>query len=191
MEAAENKNPLIRRHLISTEVYQQMIEIGVLSESDRVELIHGEIIDMSPVNSQHVTAVNLINRFFTSNFNENTLVSIQNPIMLGDYSQPEPDIALLKLKSDFYQNQIPGADDILLVMEVANSSLAYDQTIKASLYATAGILYYWIINLNDRCLELYEQPKQQQYSVRRLYYPGETVPCPPLNAEIAVNELFV
>jgi Uma2 family endonuclease len=149
-------------HRFTVDDYEQMIEYGILTENDRVELIRGEIVTKKPIGDSHVACVNRLNRLFGRRVGESAIVSIQNPIRLPD-SEPEPDLALLRPRQDFYASGKPRPEDIFLVIEVADTTLDYDREDKRSLYAEAGIPEYWIVNLIDRCLEVYRQPLRDSH----------------------------
>jgi Uma2 family endonuclease len=147
----------IVRHRFSVDEYEQMIEHGILTDNDRVELIRGEIIDKMAIGDPHAACVKRLNRFLGITFASRVLVSVQDPIRLID-SEPEPDLALLIPRLDFYISGKPRPADILLVIEVSDSSLEYDRQVKLPMYAEAGISEFWIVNLEDDCLEVYRQP---------------------------------
>lgn len=139
---------------LSIDKYEQMIRAGILTENDRVELIRGELLEKRPVGEAHVEVVNRLNRLFAKLLDESVTVSVQNPLVLAD-SEPEPDIALYTRRGGGKAR--PG--DVQLVIEVADSSLEFDRTVKLPLYAEAGIREYWIVNLLDEQLEVYRQPQ--------------------------------
>jgi Uma2 family endonuclease len=139
---------------LSVHKYEQMVASGILGENDRVELIRGELLDKMPVGDAHVEVVNRLGRTFSKLLDESVTVSIQNPLVLAD-SEPEPDVAL-------YTRRMPGkarASDVHLVIEVSDSSLDFDRTVKLPLYAEAGIRDFWIVNLIDNQVEVYRQPQ--------------------------------
>ncbi|MDJ0600520.1 MAG: Uma2 family endonuclease [Crocosphaera sp.] len=143
--------------------YHRMAETGILTPEDRVELIRGEIIAMSPIGRKHAAAVNRLNYILSKKLGDKAIVSVQNSIRLDNYSEPQPDIVLLKPRSDFYESKIPESEDIYLVIEVADSTIKYDQEIKLPLYAENNINEVWIINLNNKSLEVYRQPQDKIY----------------------------
>jgi Uma2 family endonuclease len=145
------------RHRFSVDEYEQMIEYGILTENARVELIRGEIIAKMAIGDPHAACVKRLNRLFALTVGNRALVSVQDPIRLID-SEPEPDVALLLPRDDFYLSGKPRSDDILLLIEVSDSSLEYDRQVKLPLYAEAGIVEFWIVNLEDSCLEVYRRP---------------------------------
>ncbi|MGK7958660.1 MAG: Uma2 family endonuclease [Crocosphaera sp.] len=147
----------------SVNEYHKMAETGILTPEDRVELIRGEIITMSPIGRKHAAAVNRLNYILCKKFPDKAIVSVQNSIRLDNYSEPQPDIVLLKPRSDFYESKIPESDDIYLLIEVSDSTIKYDQEIKLPLYAESNINEVWIINLNNTTLEVYRQPQDKTY----------------------------
>src|SRR5580704_10507425 len=128
----------VERRVFTVEEYHRMAEAGILSEDDRVELTDGEIIKMSPSGSRHVACVNRLNAVLTSAIGRAAIVSVQNPFAVNDYSEPQPDIVILKPRNDFYAHSLPTAQDLLLIIEVADTSLSYDRNVKVPAYARAG-----------------------------------------------------
>ncbi len=151
-----------RRYFNVTEYYR-MAEAGVLTENDHVELIEGEIIEMSPIGSRHAACVRRLGSLLTRLLTQIVIVSIQNPIRLNEYSEPEPDIALLKPKDDFYAQAHPTPKDIFLLIEVADTSVEYDRSIKMPLYAEAGVAEAWLVNLPKGIIEVYTEPLNGSY----------------------------
>jgi Uma2 family endonuclease len=145
------------RHRFSVDVYEQMIDSGIFREDDPVELIRGEIIDKMPIGDGHAACVNRLTRLFVLSLGRSAIVSVQNPIRLAD-SEPEPDISLLIPRDDFYASGKPRPADILLLIEVADTSLDFDREVKLPLYAEAGIRELWIVNLEEDCLEVHRNP---------------------------------
>jgi len=143
--------------------YQQMGKTGIFHPESRVELIEGEIIVMPPNGLKHIATINRLNYFLHNAIKEKGIISIHNSIRLPDYSEPQPDIVILRPRDDFYADKFPEAEDVLLLIEVADSSLRYDQTNKLRLYAEYGILEYWIANLEREIVEIYRQPLNKAY----------------------------
>jgi len=135
----------VLRRRFSTEEYHRMVQAGILHEDDRVELIEGEIVEMAPIGSYHASRVILLNRLFSQRVGERAIVGVQSPIHLGEHSEPQPDIVLLRPRPDFYANSHPSPEDILLLIEVAVTSLDYDREVKVPLYARAGIGETWLV----------------------------------------------
>jgi len=146
------------RHLISVDAFHRMGETGILGPRDRVELIDGEIIDMSPIGVLHAAIVDVLARHFGRRAGESVFVRCQNPLRLDDISEPEPDIAILRPRADFYMTAHPGAADVLLVIEVADTSLAYDLGTKVPLYARHGIPEVWVIDAATRQTRVFRRP---------------------------------
>lgn len=165
----------VERHRFDVEEYYRMLEVGVLAEDDRVELIGGEIVDMAPVGRPHLSCVVALTHLLVEAANGRYFVSVQNPIRLGSSDEPQPDLALLKVRPDPGVECPPGPLDVLLVVEVSDKSLAYDREIKLPLYARAGIPEVWIVDLLGRRIEAHAGPTGRAYQVRRLAGPGEQV----------------
>ena len=162
-------------HKFSLETYNRMIEAGILTQQDKVELIHGEIVDMAPLGNKHLFLTNYyVDRLLETYRGEAWVIS-QSPVQLQPDSEPEPDLAVLKLPVDRYKKRKPRVEDVLLIVEVSDSTLVYDRGEKLSLYAEAGIPEVWISNVKDNALEAYREPKQATYGVRLTLLPGESV----------------
>jgi Uma2 family endonuclease len=147
--------PPISKYYFSAAEFERMGEAGVFTKDASLELIEGEIIETSPIGSRHAACVKFLSRFLNRTVGDIALVSIRNPIRLNDFSEPEPDLALLRLRDDFYRDAHPTPTDVLLIIEVADTTLAYDRQIKVPLYAKAGIEETWIINLTGEQVEIY------------------------------------
>jgi Uma2 family endonuclease len=154
-----------RRHRLSVADYYRMAEVGILAPDARVELIDGEIIDMAPIGSRHNATVDQLAEILKSAAGNTVIVRAQGSISLGAFSEPEPDIALLRRRADFYRAVQPGAADILLIVEVAGSSLAYDRDVKVPLYARHGIPEVWLIDLGNERLKRYLNPSRSGYAL--------------------------
>jgi len=165
----------LKQHRFSLERYEAMIERGILTEDDRVELIHGAIVDVSPIGDRHTACVKRLNRLFMQIPSPQVTVSIQDPVAIPPDSEPEPDAALLKPREDFYEHAKPRPQDVLLIVEVADSSLQFDRDVKMPLYAHAGIAEAWLIDVDARVVEVYTEPRDGRYSQLRTYRAGATV----------------
>jgi Uma2 family endonuclease len=174
----------------TVEKYDRMIEAGILTKSDRVELIRGEIVSKMPLGDQHVATVNRLTFALTSRFHGRALLQIQCPIRLSD-SEPEPDASVVEFRPDFYASGKATPANVLLLIEVAESSLEIDRDVKATLYAENGVREYWIVNLNDRQIKVFRQPQANgtylDRSIRRLgdqidllAFPGVMIPVDDL-----------
>ena len=159
---------LVKPHNFTVSEYERMGESGIFPPDARVELIEGEIIEMSPIGSRHAACVRLLSRVLNQQVGEDLIVSTQNPIRLSELSEPQADISLLKHRPDFYREAHPGPDDILLVIEVADTTLHYDRRTKMPRYARAGIPEALLFNLPDDRLEYFSLPEMGEYQVNRI-----------------------
>ena len=157
-------HPWVKRRPITVGDYDRMAEAGILTERDRVELIEGELVAMSPIGSYHHGTVNRLNYLLMRAVGDRAIVSVQGPVRLDDLSEPEPDFALLKPRPDFYRDAHAVAADVLLLIEVADSSLNYDRAVKRALYARHGIAEFWIFNLIAGEIEICRQPTAAGYA---------------------------
>ncbi|MCQ8103122.1 Uma2 family endonuclease [Methylomonas sp. SURF-2] len=152
-----------QKHLTDIAEWHRMGEAGIFPPDSRLELIAGEILTMAPIGFNHAGHLRRLNTLLTFLTVNHAIVSIQSPIQLGDLSEPEPDLALLSPNADFYSNRHPKAEDVLLLVEISDSTLRFDREQKRRLYATHMIPEYWIVNLIDDCLEVYRQPQEGDY----------------------------
>ncbi|MFM6108814.1 MAG: Uma2 family endonuclease [Sphaerospermopsis kisseleviana] len=151
------------RHQFTVKQFHKMAESGILSENDRVELIRGEMIDMSPIGTRHSGCVNRLVNLLIQLLGKKIVLSAQNPVELDEISEPQPDIALLKPRPDFYSNAHPQPEDIFLIIEVADTTVKYDRQVKIPLYAEANISEVWLIDVNQKIIEVYRHPHQGIY----------------------------
>ena len=157
----------IERKRFTVEEYYRMAEAGILAEDDRVELIEGEIYAMSPLGWLHVNCVNRCNTLFTRELGSAAIVSVQNPILIDDYSSPQPDVTLLRPAEDAFTGRLPGPADVLLLIEVADTSIHHDRGKKLPQYARAGIAEVWIVDLQAEIIRAYSRPENGAYQVYR------------------------
>ena len=154
-----------RRHRLTVADYCRMAEVGILAPDARVELIDGDIFDMPPPGNLHAATVDRLVEIFNCALDGRFSVRGQNPMRLGDLSEPQPDVALLRRRKDFYGEHRPGAADTLLIVEVADSSLRFDRETKLRLYASHEILEVWLVDLRNRRLTRYRAPQQGEYTL--------------------------
>ena len=154
---------LLDKRIFTVDEYHMMAEVGILHEDDRLELIEGEIVKMAPIGSRHAACTNKINRLLSTALGGRAIVSIKNPLPLSEKTEAQPDITLLKHRSDFYAERHPEPADVLLVIEVADTSLAYDRDIKMPQYARAGIPKAWLVDLASQQLLSFLDPTEQAY----------------------------
>lgn len=155
----------VTRHRLTVDQYYRMAETGVLAPDARVELIEGDVIDMAPMGSRHYAAVSRLNRLLVQATSDHAMIAVQSPLRLGPYSEPEPDVAVLRPRGDFYGSGLPTAQDALLVIEVADSTAAYDLRLKSRLYARHGVPVYWVVEVGAGVLHTFTLPVGDAYTV--------------------------
>ena len=153
----------VARRLFTRAEYYRMAEVGILKHSDRVELIRGEIVTMSPPGRRHSAFVDNLNQILVLRLGGRALVRVQNPVVLDEYSEPQPDLVLLRRRAVPYKDADATGEDILLLIEVADSSIRYDRTTKLRLYAEAGVPEYWIVDCAAESVEVYRSPSARGY----------------------------
>ena len=153
---------LLRRRFTVDE-YQRMGQVGILGEDDRLELLEGEIVEMAPIGSRHQATVNRLTELFSTRVSDLALVSVQGPVRLAEDSEPQPDLMLLRRRADFYAPAHPGPGDVLLLVEVSDTSTEYDREVKVPLYARYGIPEVWLVSLESEAVEVYRGPATQGY----------------------------
>jgi len=180
-----------QKHPISAEEYLRMGRGGVFAPDARLELIEGEIVEMAPIEPPHAGLVKQLNRLFGQRAGDKALVSVQDPVIVSDRSVPQPDLALLKPRSDLYRKSHPEARDVYLVIEVADTTLKFDLRTKVPLYARCRIAEVWVVDVNERLIHVFREPKASGYVVSHVARPGESVACVALpEAAVEVGELF-
>jgi Uma2 family endonuclease len=143
--------------------YHRMSEVGILGDDDRVELIRGEIVEMSRPGRRHRAFVDNLTQLLVLRLADRAIVSVQNPVALTDDTEPQPDLAVLRRRPVPYKEREADADDVLLLIEVADSSLAYDRSTKLRLYAEAAIPEYWVVDCAAETVEVYRTPEPEGY----------------------------
>ena len=154
----------VARRLFTRGEYHRMAEVGILTPADRVELIRGEIVTMSPPGRRHSAFVDNLTQLLVLRLGGRALVRVQNPVVLDEYSEPQPDLVLLRRRPVPYKDADATADDVLLLIEVADSSIRYDRTTKLRLYAEAGVPEYWIVDCTAESVEVYRSPDARGYA---------------------------
>jgi hypothetical protein len=177
---------VLTKHRFTVEEYQRMGETGVLRPDARVELLDGEIIDMAPIGSFHGGATNRLVSLFVRLSKGRWIVSAQNPLRLNEHSEPQPDLMLLKPAVDDYTTRHPGPEDVFLLVEVADTSLAFDRAEKLPAYGKAGGREVWIVNLSERTLEVYREPHFSGYASTAILRAGDKAQ-PLLFPDVAVD----
>jgi Uma2 family endonuclease len=179
------------RMRISADRFQKMVETGVLTKYDRVELIEGDMIDMPPIGGPHQAVIARLTKLFVLSAGDAAIVSPGGSIRLGDYSMPQPDLLLLKAREDFYARQTPRQSDVLLLVEISDGSLAYDQGTKRTLYARYGVGEYWVIDIPGERIHVYREPNVDGYAQAEVRTFTDTVSPQRLPAiKVNVGSLF-
>lgn len=155
--------------------FRKMTEAGILPEESGWEVIDGYLIDKMTIGSRHASIVNRLTKLLIASLGETAVVSVQNPLLIDEYNAPEPDVAVLAPRSDYYADRHPAASDVLLLIEVSASSLTLDRDVKLKLYADAGVREVWLVNLADETIEQYSSPGNGQYGTLSTSKRGETI----------------
>ena len=179
------------RRKFTVDEYYRMAEVGILHPDERVELIDGVILVMAPMGNPHATGIRRLERVWHDTAGNAITLSGQCPIRLGEYTDPEPDVAILRFREDDYAGKPPAAEDILLVIEVSDTSLAYDRGTKANMYAAANVPETWVMNLVEDCIESFTGPGPNGYANHTIYRRGDKIsPSTLPDVEFAVDDLL-
>jgi Uma2 family endonuclease len=173
-------------HLFTVAEYEAMGRAGVLPGGARLELLRGEIVEMTPIGSMHASIVNRLTRLLVSGLGDRAVVAVQNPVVLGDLSEPQPDLAVLRPRADFYAAAHPRPGAVLLVIEVADTTGSWDRRVKRPLYAAAGVPEVWIVDVADRVVEVALEPAGDLY--QRVVQAGvDTAVAPAAFPDLSIN----
>lgn len=153
--------------------YHKLIDAGIFTPESRIELIEGELIEMAPVGGPHIGTVNRLNKMFVLALGDHGVVSVQNPVMLPPYSEPEPDFSILRPGAGMPASGVPRCEDVLLLIEVSDTTVQYDRGTKLRLYAREGIVEYWIVNISRKCIEVYRDPIANGYATSAEWVAGD------------------
>jgi Uma2 family endonuclease len=177
-------------HRFSVEEYERFGEAGIFNEKSRVELLDGEIIDMAPIGKFHAMIVRELIGQMSRHFGDVGIVDSQNPIVLDDFSEPQPDILLLRPELR-KAARLPNPADVILLIEVAETTYLYDSVQKLRAYARSGVAEYWIVNIGDSCVEVYREPQGEAYTQQFRRVAGETLaPAAFPDRAIAVADIL-
>lgn len=180
-----------RFYYLTLAQYQSMIEHGILTENDKVELILGQLIKKMPITTEHSATIRKVRDYFTKKFTEGYEISCENPVALPNNSQPDPDCTIAVFREDYYVSQHPTPPEIFLIIEVAKSTLYTDRHLKATTYAGAGIKEYWIVNLVDRQLEVHLRPNVERGTYASVtQYAAQDAFTSPFAGEVAIADLL-
>jgi len=182
----------VPRRLFTVEEYHRMAEAGILGANERLELIEGEIIEMAPIGPRHVGCVINATRLCITRLGDRAVVSPQNPVVIRPRSEPQPDLLVLRPRAVSYSRELPASQDVLLAVEVADTTVRFDRLVKARLYARAGIPEFWLCLAMDAAIEVYRGPGADAYASVTLHGPGQTVaPLAFPDVGFAVTDFFV
>jgi Uma2 family endonuclease len=180
-----------RTRRFTTDEYHWMGRVGILTEDDRVELIDGEIIELPPIGDRHSASCSKLNRFISGALGDTAIVRIQDPIKLGPHSEPEPDVAVVRARDDFYATGHPVPSDLLLLVEVADTSAGYDRGTKLPLYASVGIPEVWLVDLQGQRVEMHRDPSPEGYRAVEVRASGQRVSALLLSQiDLAVDDIL-
>lgn len=190
-QMADTTPYIMTRRRFNVDDFYRMAEAGILQYGSRVELIEGEIIEMAAMGDPHAGGTNRLNRVFTGRLGEQVVVSVQNPVRLSPLSEPQPDLMLLLPRADFYATSKPAPADVLLLIEISDTTLRYDRDVKVPLYAAAGIAEVWIVDLQSDRLRVFHGPDAGEYRHIELFARGATVsPQSFPELQLSVDEIL-
>ena len=182
----------IQRWRFTVQDLARMVDSGILAEDDRVELVDGEVRQMNPIGSLHAAIVNRLTALLTNRLADRAIVSVQNPVILNDFTEPQPDIVILRPRDDFYKQALPGPEDIMLVVEVADSTLEYDRDEKVPRYARMRIPEVWLVDVNDQQVTSYAHPGGDRYQQVLALAPGEELESVEIQSlRLSIDVLFL
>lgn len=182
----------LRRRRFTVDEYHRMGEVGIFTAGERLELIEGEVVTMTPIGPRHAACVDRLTQLWTSRLGRRAIVRVQNPILLAkEDSEPQPDVTLLRPRADFYAGGHPTPSDVLLVVEVADSTLEVDRRVKVPLYGRAGVPESWLVDLDAERVEVYREPTADGYDEVRIARRGDSItPTRLLDVVVTVGDLL-
>jgi len=190
-ERSPEAAPLVHRRLFTADEYHRLGEAGILREDDRVELVDGDIVEMTPIGARHAACVDRLNVVLQRCLGDSAIVRVQGPVRLNQISEPQPDITVLKPRRDFYAGTHPCGDDILLAIEVADTSLKFDREVKGSLYARSAIAEFWLVDVVHESVEVFRQPGVDRYLFSRISQRRERLPIAALpDISLSVDDIL-
>lgn len=181
----------LQKHFFSISDWHQMGENNLFPPDTRIELIEGKIIDMAPIGSLHAGCVSWLTRFFVTQVADLAIVKVQDPVQLGNFSEPQPDLMVLRPDPHFYRKKHPSSAEVLLLIEVSDSTIHYDRKTKIPLYARYGIVEAWLINLEQDSIEVYLKPQEQGYREKHIFSRDEFIVSSQLShIKVMVSEVL-
>ena len=175
MQTPTKAETRIRQRRFTVDEFHRMAEVGILHEDDRVELIGGEIVEMNPIGGRHARCVTELTRVLVSVVGDDVRVSPQNPVRLDEHQEPQPDVAVHRASERYRAGELPTPEDVLLLIEVADTSLTSDRDVKLPLYARAGIAEVWLVDLTANVIERHTEPSENGYRLVRRAGRGESL----------------
>lgn len=183
--------PQPRRLRFTVDEYYKMIELGMLKDYEKAEIIEGELIQKMPIGKKHSAVVEKLNEILRDRLGKSVSLRNQQPVKFDDYNEPEPDLAILQRREDFYSDKKPVPKDVLLLIEVSDATLRYDRDTKLTLYAEAGIPEVWIVNLPNDIVEVHQKPSVGIYQLTKIFKRGEQIESNILlDLKLEVNEIL-
>ncbi len=179
------------RKRFSVSEYHRLAQLGFIGPDERTELIEGEIIPMAPIGPEHASHTRHLVQLLSSVLGESAIVDAQNPVQLGEESEPQPDVSVLRPREDYYADAHPTPDDVLLLVEISDTSLAFDRQTKVPMYARHGIAVVWLVDLQNRAVEVYEQPLEGVYERVHVLRGAASVEHDALGLEFEARDLFI
>jgi Uma2 family endonuclease len=177
-----------RPYRFTIDQFHRMTEIGLLKEDQRVELLDGEVVHMSPISRRQAGVVNRVVALLHRQLGENAIVAVQNPMSVAKYTEAYPDIAALALRDDYYASELPTPADARLIIEVADTTLAYDRDLKVPLYARDGVPEVWVVDLNKDEVLVNRKPEEGAYTEAQTLKRGDTLPLPGVSGAVVKVE---
>jgi len=183
--------PQPRRLRFTVDEYYKMIELGMLKDYEKAEIIEGELIQKMPIGKKHSAVVEKLNEILRDRLGKSVSLRNQQPVRFGKYNEPEPDLAILHRREDFYANTRPVPKDVLILIEVSDATLKYDRDTKLTLYAEAGVPEAWIVNLPNDIIEIHQKPSVGIYQLTKIFKRGEQIESEILpDLKLEVNEIL-
>jgi Uma2 family endonuclease len=183
---------VIQRHQFTIGDFARMVETGILAADQRVELIDGEVRKMHPIGSVHAAIVNRLTALLVAKLSGRAIVSVQNPVILNDFTEPQPDLVVLRLRDDFYKDELPAPGDVLLLIEVADTTLEYDRDEKVPRYARMNIPEVWLVDANSQQIMQYSRPNAGEYRHIATFGPGKELRSAAIESlDVSTNEVFL
>lgn len=180
------------QYLFNVDEYHQLIEVGILGPEDRIELIHGELTMMPPIGPEHSSYTRRLTNLLPRKLPDNVVLQMNEPVTIAPGSEPQPDAAIVKAKPDNYRKAHPTPKDVLLIIEVADSSSNFDNKVKGKLYGKAGIPEYWIIETAENLVRVFTDPSKEGYRTIREFHRGDKVKCGTVpQLQLTVDDLLV